>query len=124
MQQDLAQTIIRMQTDLAEMQLKLLQLQQQPQQPELGSVAATGDAISDLSDKQIQLFVDNELATDPALNLPLLPAFIERKLYFKVFKMALALVKRTVGSSKLVFMGHDVTVAITPEPLPPTPAAV
>lgn len=60
-----------------------------------------------LSEDQIKIFVD-ELLKDQDVNISVLPDWAERRIYQNVFTILIGLLKKTVETSSLEFMGHKV----------------
>lgn len=60
-----------------------------------------------LSEDQIKIFVD-ELLKDQDVNISVLPDWAERRIYQNVFTVLIGLLKKTVETSSLKFMGHEV----------------
>lgn len=62
-----------------------------------------------LSEKQIRLFVE-ELLDDDSINIDYFPDYVEKKIYINVFNLLLGLLNKTVGSTSIKFMGHEITM--------------
>ena len=60
-----------------------------------------------LSEDQIKLFVE-ELLKDQDVNIGVIPDWAERRIYENVFTMLIGLIRKTVDTSSVKFMGHEV----------------
>jgi len=79
--------------------------------------AETDRKTNKLSEDQIRLFVD-ELLKDQDVNISVLPDWAERQIYINVFNILLGLVKKTVETSSIKFIGHEVGLNMRPSALP------
>ena len=69
-----------------------------------------------LSEEQIKQFVE-ELLTDDNINIGYLPDWVERKLYINIFNILIGLLKKTVKSTSIKFIGHQIYLDMKPEKL-------
>lgn len=60
-----------------------------------------------LSEDQIKIFVE-ELLKDQDVNIGVIPDWAERRIYENVFTMLIGLIRKTVDTSSVKFMGHKV----------------
>ena len=57
----------------------------------------------------------DDFMSDSAINNPLIPDFVERSIYRNVLKLLLGVVGRTLDTAELSFLGHNITMKLTPE---------
>lgn len=69
-----------------------------------------------LSEEQIKKFVE-DLLTDENVNIEYLPDWVERKLYINIFNILLGLLKKTVKSTSIKFIGHQIYLDMKPQKL-------
>lgn len=66
-----------------------------------------------LSEDQIKVFVD-ELLKDQDVNIGVIPDWAERRIYENVFNILINLLKKTVETSSIKFIGHEVGLEMRP----------
>lgn len=57
----------------------------------------------------------DDFMSDSAINNPLMPDFIERSIYRNVLKLMLGILGRMLDTTELSFLGHNITMKLTPE---------
>ena len=68
---------------------------------------------STLSTKRINEIVE-KLLSNEKVNIKLLPDGIERQIYRNVISLAMELIKETLSTSKISFMGHEIKFIVRP----------
>lgn len=63
----------------------------------------------------------DDFMSDSAINNPLMPDFIERSIYRNVLKLMLGILGRMLDTTELSFLGHNITMKLTPEQQQPQP---
>lgn len=66
-----------------------------------------------LSEEQIRRFVEQLLA-DENVNIGYLPDWVERQLYINFFNLLIGLLRKTVSSTSIRFIGHEVSMVMVP----------
>lgn len=65
----------------------------------------------------------DEFMADSAINSAMLPDFIERAVYRNVLQLLLGVAGRVIDTAEVGFLGHNVTMKLSPDTVPPTPRA-
>jgi hypothetical protein len=68
---------------------------------------------SAICDSEINKIVDMFML-DRDINQQFIPDVIERKIYFKAIKILLHLIKQSVSTAQIEFMGHTISLSIHP----------
>lgn len=73
--------------------------------------------INEISEQKINEIVE-EFLSDDKINITLLPDIVEKQIYRNVISLALELLRKTLETAKIEFMGHNITFNVHPSPLP------
>lgn len=68
---------------------------------------------NEISDQRVNEIVEQFLSDDK-INISLLPDVVERQIYRNVISLAMELLKATLETTKIDFMGHEVSFVIKP----------
>ena len=68
---------------------------------------------SQISIENIDKFI-NELLNDKNVNIKYIPDQAERKIYKNVFLLLIRIIDHTIKSSKIQFLGHEITLTLNP----------
>ena len=63
--------------------------------------------------KSVQKLVNKILENDN-INSPLIPDYIERKIYTNVFNIFIGLVKETIETTNISILNHNITLKLNP----------
>lgn len=68
---------------------------------------------SEISVENIDKFID-ELLNDKNINIKYIPDLAEREIYKNVFLLLIRVIDHTIKSSKIEFLGHEITLSLKP----------
>jgi len=69
--------------------------------------------INEISEQKINEIVE-EFLSDDKINITLLPDIVEKQIYRNVISLALELLRKTLETAKIEFMGHNITFNVHP----------
>lgn len=68
---------------------------------------------NEISVENIDKFID-ELLNDKNVNIKYIPDQAEREIYKNVFLLLIRVIDHTIKSSKIQFLGHEITLTLKP----------
>lgn len=59
--------------------------------------------------------IADEMIANREVNINYLPDFVEKQLYLNIFRLAINIVGKTLSTSKIELLGHDVNLSFVPK---------